>query len=66
LSWFTRVFDVTGLPAITIPCGFSAAGLPIGLQFAGPAWGEALVLRAAFAYEQATDWRRVRPKLVTA
>jgi|SRR5579875_277215 len=66
LSWFTRVFNVTGLPAITVPCGFSRAGLPIGLQFAGPAWDEALVLRAAFAYEQATDWNRARPKLVAA
>lgn len=66
LSWFTRVFNLTGLPAITIPCGFSTAGLPIGLQFAGPVWDEALVLRTAFAYEQATGWRRARPKLVAA
>ncbi|MGH9449932.1 MAG: amidase family protein [Terriglobia bacterium] len=63
LSWFTRVFNVTGSPAITVACGFSTRGLPIGLQFAGPARDEALVLRAAFAYKQATDWRRNRPNV---
>src|SRR6266403_1204483 len=46
--------DMTGLPAISVPCGFSAEGLPIGLQFIGKALDEASVLRAAYAYEQAT------------
>ena len=53
--------DMTGLPAISVPCGFSAGGLPIGLQFIGRALDEAGVLRAAYAYEQATPWRARRP-----
>jgi aspartyl-tRNA(Asn)/glutamyl-tRNA(Gln) amidotransferase subunit A len=50
----TRPFNVWGLPAISIPCGFTEGGLPIGLQIAGPHWREDLVLRVAHAYEQAT------------
>ena len=58
----TRPFNVWGLPAISVPCGFTESGLPIGLQIAGPHWREDLVLRLAHAYEQATAWhkRRVR------
>src|SRR5262249_28910079 len=48
----TRPFNVWGLPAITLPCGFTKAGLPIGLQIAGPHWQEARVLQLAHAYEQ--------------
>jgi len=50
----TRPFNVWGLPAISVPCGFTQSGLPIGLQIAGPHWREDLVLRVAHAYEQAT------------
>jgi aspartyl-tRNA(Asn)/glutamyl-tRNA(Gln) amidotransferase subunit A len=50
----TRPFNVWGLPAISIPCGATKSGLPIGLQIAGPHWREDLVLRLAQAYEQAT------------
>jgi Asp-tRNA(Asn)/Glu-tRNA(Gln) amidotransferase A subunit family amidase len=50
----TRPFNVWGLPAVSVPCGFTKGGLPIGLQIAGPHWREDLVLRLAFAYEQAT------------
>jgi Asp-tRNA(Asn)/Glu-tRNA(Gln) amidotransferase A subunit family amidase len=50
----TRPFNVWGLPAISVPCGFTKGGLPIGLQIAGPHWREDLVLRLAFAYEQAS------------
>src|SRR2546425_337560 len=53
--------DMTGLPAISVPCGFSAEGLPIGLQFIGKALDEVSVLRTAYAYEQATPWRARRP-----
>jgi len=60
---FTRPFNVTGQPAISIPCGFSPAGLPIGLQLVGRPFEDAGVLRAAHAYEQATDWRLRRPPL---
>ncbi len=63
LTRYTRVFNLTGLPAITVPCGFSAEGLPIGLQLVGRAWDEATVLRAAYAYERATDWAQRRPPL---
>ncbi len=52
----TRPFNVWGLPAISVPCGFTQGGLPIGLQIAGPHWREDLVLRLAHAYEQATAW----------
>jgi len=52
----TRPFNVWGLPAISVPCGFTQSGLPIGLQIAGPHWREDLVLRLAYAYEQATAW----------
>lgn len=56
----TRPFNVWGLPAISIPCGFTQGGLPIGLQIAGPHWREDLVLRLAYAYEQATAWHKRR------
>jgi aspartyl-tRNA(Asn)/glutamyl-tRNA(Gln) amidotransferase subunit A len=56
----TRPFNVWGLPAISLPCGFTQSGLPIGLQIAGPHWREDLVLRLAHAYEQATTWHKRR------
>lgn len=59
----TRPFNVWGLPAITVPCGFTKAGLPIGLQIIGPHWGEAKVLKLAEAYEHATDWHQRTPNL---
>ena len=51
-------FDVTGLPAISVPCGFSSSGLPIGLQIVGAPFAESTVLALAYAYEQATEWHR--------
>ena len=57
----TRPFNVWGLPAISVPCGFTASGLPIGLQIVGPRWREDLVLRLAYHYEQATAWHKRRP-----
>lgn len=56
-------FNVYGIPAITIPCGFSRDGLPIGVQICGPALGELDVLALAHAYEQATDWHERVPPL---
>jgi aspartyl-tRNA(Asn)/glutamyl-tRNA(Gln) amidotransferase subunit A len=53
----TRPFNAYGLPAISIPCGFTQAGLPIGLQISGPRFGETSVLSFACAFEQATPWR---------
>jgi aspartyl-tRNA(Asn)/glutamyl-tRNA(Gln) amidotransferase subunit A len=61
----TRPFNVWGLPAISVPCGFTRAGLPIGLQIAGPPWSEAAVLRLAYAYEQATAWHKREPHLTS-
>jgi len=52
----TRPFNVWGLPAISVPCGFTESGLPIGLQIAGAHWREDLLLRVAWAYERATEW----------
>jgi aspartyl-tRNA(Asn)/glutamyl-tRNA(Gln) amidotransferase subunit A len=62
LTRFTAPFNLTGLPAISLPCGFTRDGLPIGLQIVGPAWSEARLLRAAHAYESATPWHRAAPQ----
>jgi len=59
----TAAFDVYGLPTISVPCGFSESGLPIGLQISGAPFAESTVLALAHAYEQATEWHRRRPKL---
>jgi aspartyl-tRNA(Asn)/glutamyl-tRNA(Gln) amidotransferase subunit A len=59
----TGEFNIFGLPAISIPCGFTNSGLPIGLQISGPRLGEAKVFALAYACEQATDWHRRRPVL---
>jgi aspartyl-tRNA(Asn)/glutamyl-tRNA(Gln) amidotransferase subunit A len=66
LGWtpFSYPFNLTQQPACTIPCGLTSAGLPIGLQFVGPMFGDALVLRAARAYESVRpiarpDWRKL-------
>ena len=50
--------SMAGVCGISVPCGFDEAGLPIGLQLIGPAFGEEKILQAAYAYEQATDWQR--------
>lgn len=59
----TRPLGVYGLPSVSVPCGFSKGGLPIGLQISGPPFGEAQVLALAHAYEQATEWHKRRPDL---
>jgi len=60
---FTIPGNLSGIPGVSVPCGFSATGLPIGLQLLGRPLDEARVLRAAYAYEQATSWRSRRPDL---
>jgi aspartyl-tRNA(Asn)/glutamyl-tRNA(Gln) amidotransferase subunit A len=60
---FTVPFDFNGLPALSIPCGFDAEGLPIGLTIAGRRWDERQVIGIGYAYQQATDWHRRRPPL---
>ncbi len=57
----TQPFDIYGLPSISIPCGFSRSGLPIGLSISGPRLGEPAVLALAQAFERATEWHRRRP-----
>jgi len=59
---FTVVPNMTGICGVSLPCGFSN-GLPIGLQILGPALGESAILKAAYAYEQATDWHQQEPPL---
>lgn len=63
LTRYTAPFNLTGLPAISLPCGFNDQGLPVGLQIVGRSWHEAHLLRAASAYEQATPWHARRPIL---
>lgn len=60
---YTISVNLAGIPAISVPCGFSAAGLPIGLQLLGRPFEEDVILRAAHAYEQATTWRAKRPNI---
>jgi len=62
-SRLTRPFNALGLPVLSVPCGFSAAGLPIGIQLVGRPFDEATTLRLGQAYEQATGWAERRPKL---
>lgn len=55
--------NMAGTPAISIPCGFDGQGMPIGLQLMGKAFDESILYRAAYAYEQATDWHKKQPNL---
>ena len=57
----TPMFSLAGTPDITVPCGFSSGGLPIGLQIAGRPGHDEMVLKAAYAYERATPWHTMRP-----
>jgi aspartyl-tRNA(Asn)/glutamyl-tRNA(Gln) amidotransferase subunit A len=59
----TRPFNGYGLPTITLPCGFSKDGMPIGLQISGPRFGEVNVLALAHAYQEATEWHKRKPPL---
>lgn len=58
----TLPFDIYGIPTISIPCGFTSDGLPVGLQIAGTHWAEPTVLALAHAYEQATNWHTRHPR----
>jgi aspartyl-tRNA(Asn)/glutamyl-tRNA(Gln) amidotransferase subunit A len=60
---FTIPGNLSGITGVSVPCGFSGAGLPIGLQILGRPLDEARVLRVAYAYEQATAWRTRQPEL---
>jgi aspartyl-tRNA(Asn)/glutamyl-tRNA(Gln) amidotransferase subunit A len=60
---FTNTVNMAGVPAISVPCGFTGEGLPVGLQIIGKHFDEPAVLRVAHAYEQATDWHKRKPRL---
>jgi len=60
---FTAPFNLTGLPAISVPCGFTASGLPVGMQIAGKPFDEPGVIRAAYAYQQEARWFEQRPSI---
>jgi aspartyl-tRNA(Asn)/glutamyl-tRNA(Gln) amidotransferase subunit A len=60
----TGAFNRFGTPAITVPCGFSKDGLPIGLQLVGPAFHEPAVLSIAYAYQQSTNWHQRKPTVL--
>lgn len=62
-SWATRQFNLSGHPAMTIPCGFDTNGLPIGMQLITNAFDEATMFRIAHAYEQVTKWHEYKPDL---
>jgi len=65
-SWtpYTYPFNLTQQPALSVPCGFTTAGLPIGLQIVGARHADALVLRVGQAYQSATDWHLRSPGLL--
>jgi aspartyl-tRNA(Asn)/glutamyl-tRNA(Gln) amidotransferase subunit A len=64
LPRFTRLFNLAGTPALSVPCGFVSGGrLPIGMQLVASWWDEATLLRVAHAYERATEWRSLKPPL---
>jgi aspartyl-tRNA(Asn)/glutamyl-tRNA(Gln) amidotransferase subunit A len=60
---FTISVNLAGVPAISIPCGFTSDNLPVGLQFIGKHFDEKSILKVTYAYEQSTDWHRRRPDL---
>lgn len=60
---YTISVNLAGLPALSLPCGFDADGLPIGLQIIGKHFDESTILRAAYQYEQATEWHKKTPRM---
>ncbi len=62
----TSAFNHFGTPAVTVPCGFSKDGLPIGLQIVGPPYGEPVVLAVAYTYQQSNDWSTRKPPVLPA
>jgi len=60
---YTISANLAGIPALSMPCGFTKCGLPVGLQLLGKAFDEKMILRIAHAYEQSEGWRKIKPKL---
>lgn len=65
MTRYTPLFNLTGHPALVLPCGFNQAGMPIGLQIVGRNFDDAMVLRVAHTYESLTEWHKKRPPLIT-
>ncbi len=65
LTRLTYAWTLSGLPALSVPCGFDAAGLPVGLQLAAGPFQEATLVRAGAAYQRETDWHLREPLLAT-
>jgi amidase len=63
LLGFTCPFDMSGSPTITLPCGFTETGTPVGFQFVGAHLAEELLCQAGYAFQQATDWHKRHPAL---
>ena len=63
LTRLTSPFNLIGLPALSVPCGFTKIGLPVGLQIVSRQWGEAMILQAGHAFEQATEWWHHHPNI---
>ena len=61
LTWFTFPFSWAGLPGLSLPCGFTPEGLPIGMQFHGRQWEEGLLFRLGTSFQEITDWHTRRP-----
>ena len=62
-DYFTAPANLTGLPAISVPCGFTTEKLPLGFQLMGSQFSEDLLLSTAYAFEQETQWFKEKPKL---
>lgn len=62
MDYFTCFANLTGVPALAFPCGFTKDNMPIGCQLIGPHLGEKLIFETAHAYEQSTDWHKMHPK----
>jgi aspartyl-tRNA(Asn)/glutamyl-tRNA(Gln) amidotransferase subunit A len=60
---FTIPINCAGVPAISVPCGFTSAKLPVGMQIIGPQFSEDLILKTAYAYEQATQWYKMKASI---
>lgn len=60
---FTKPFNLSGVPTLSVPCGFSDDGLPLSVQFVGARLSEALLCRVGHAYQQATDWHTRHPSV---
>ncbi|MFA6350571.1 MAG: amidase family protein, partial [Candidatus Omnitrophota bacterium] len=60
---YTISANLAGIPALSLPCGFTKGNLPVGLQLLGKPFDEELILRVAYAYEQSEQWHKIKPKL---